>query len=286
MLVFATAGADGAGRSVTSGNMLYRSALAGNDVCYLDFDFGSPTAGAVFAMGRAADGTTSGYGTHRYLRGETPSPERLDVWSEAFAHRPAGSGQLVLMPGDRGGGDLANDNPGPVSRCVNLFLRLNEEFSVIVVDLSAGRSGAAEIALAATAQPAMRDVRSRWLVFHRWTTQHVAAASKLAYDARGLIDTAVMSGHEGGEFAEHLRFVRTATPSGLRNTDRLGALASKRRAGVERVLGSVPWDAVLQQGERLITDTDVAEGIARPETRDAFDRLAMRLADDAAWETL
>ena len=44
MFVFAASDKGGTGRSVTSSNLLYRSALQGNDVCYLDFDFGSPTA--------------------------------------------------------------------------------------------------------------------------------------------------------------------------------------------------------------------------------------------------
>ena len=48
MLVFATSDKGGTGRSVTSCNIAYRLSLQGNDVVYLDFDFGSPTAGAIF----------------------------------------------------------------------------------------------------------------------------------------------------------------------------------------------------------------------------------------------
>lgn len=40
-----------------------------------------------------------------------------------------------------------------VERCVELFLRLNAEFELIVVDLSAGRSYAAELAIAVTFAP-------------------------------------------------------------------------------------------------------------------------------------
>jgi hypothetical protein len=45
VLIFATSDKGGTGRSVTSSNVAYREALLGKDVCYLDFDFGSPRPG-------------------------------------------------------------------------------------------------------------------------------------------------------------------------------------------------------------------------------------------------
>ena len=50
MLLIATSDKGGTGRSVTGSNVVYRRALQGGDVCYVDFDFGSPTAGAVFGL--------------------------------------------------------------------------------------------------------------------------------------------------------------------------------------------------------------------------------------------
>ena len=50
MIVFAISDKGGTGRSVTSANVAFRRALAGPNVAYLDVDFGSPTAGAVFGM--------------------------------------------------------------------------------------------------------------------------------------------------------------------------------------------------------------------------------------------
>ena len=61
MLVFAASDKGGTGRSVTSANLAYQRALAGDDVCYLDFDFGSPTAAAVFDVPERA-------GRHRARR--------------------------------------------------------------------------------------------------------------------------------------------------------------------------------------------------------------------------
>jgi hypothetical protein len=140
MLIFATSDKGGTGRSVTSSNIMYRRALQGGDVCYLDFDFGSPTAGTIFNIPAAARGTLKG-GLHSYLQGKLNEPEQLDVWSESdrLRHRPLGAGRLVLLPGDADSGDFSS-NRAVVQRCVSLFLRLEEEFDLCLIDLSAGRT--------------------------------------------------------------------------------------------------------------------------------------------------
>jgi hypothetical protein len=307
MLVFAASDKGGTGRSVTSSNLLYRSALQGHDVCYVDFDFGSPTAGAIFGIEGAENGTMSGRGTHRYLRAEASQVERIDVWSETdrptVRQRPAGAGRLVLLPGDKGGADFTRNAQPSLRRCIDLFLTLNAEFSLCIVDLSAGRNLAVELALRATAAPELRGVQCRWLVFHRWTRQHVIAAGGLVYGrSTGLIDQAQKYGHDIDDFTDRLRFVRTAiidltSPSqrGLtapqsiwlgKCDDKLRELADKHRVGKDLLLGTVPLDPMLQWQEQLITDDDIAQGIANRETRDAFDSLAKRITDDSAWETL
>lgn len=70
MLIFAASDKGGTGRSVTSANLAYHRALAGDDVCYLDFDFGSPTAAAVFDVADARQATED-RGLHAYLIGES-----------------------------------------------------------------------------------------------------------------------------------------------------------------------------------------------------------------------
>ncbi|MEU8351583.1 SCO2523 family variant P-loop protein, partial [Streptomyces sp. NPDC048845] len=203
MLVFAASDKGGTGRSVTSANLAYRRALAGDDVCYLDFDFGSPTAAAVFDVPGALRGIEAG-GLHTYLQGKVSEPERIDVWAETehevLRHRPTGSGNLVLLPGDRSGGEFAVGRDA-LRRCVDLLLRLNAEFDLVVVDLSAGRSYAVDMALEATSRPAMRGVEARWLVYHRWTRQHVIAAAGLVFGDRGIVAGGVDRGHD----AERLR---------------------------------------------------------------------------------
>lgn len=305
MLVIATSDKGGTGRSVTSSNVIYRRSLQGSDVCYLDFDFGSPTAGAIFGLERAARGTRGG-GLHSYLRGEIAEPERIDVWHdsdrEGVRARPPGAGQLVLFPGDESGSEFAptRDN---VQRCAKLLVRLQEEFELCLIDISAGRSHAADMVLTATIQPDLRSVETRWLVFHRWTRQHVIAAEGLVHGDHGLIKIGVERGHDADELADSIRFVRTAVVdpdsgemAGLQPTqvawlhdcnNDLQELARRRRLGRSSVLASVPLDPVLQMREQLISDQDVfAKQIANAATVKAFDQLATKLVDPKAWERL
>ena len=213
MLLFATSDKGGTGRSVTGSNVVYRRALQGGNVCYVDFDFGSPTAGAIFGIGALSKGTTSGNGTHACLLGRSPVEELWDVWQHSdrtsLRQRPPGTGRLALVPGDSGGGEFAIDDT-MVDRCIDLLLRLHGEFEVVLVDLSAGRSYAAELVIRATSVPPLSKVTSRWLVFHRWTRQHITAAAGLVFGERGLLDIGETHGRNRERFMEDIRFVRTA----------------------------------------------------------------------------
>ncbi|MFI0962011.1 SCO2523 family variant P-loop protein [Streptomyces sp. NPDC021080] len=299
MLVFAASDKGGTGRSVTSANLAYRRALDGDNVCYLDFDFGSPTAAVVFGIPRVLDGFGH-QGLHSYLWGNIGEPARIDVWAnserKALSERPSRSGSLVLLPADRDGGEFVTDEDS-LHRCVDLFLSLNAEFDVIVVDLSAGRSYAMDMVLQATSQPELRGVPARWLVYHRWTTQHVSAAADLV-SAMMKIGAAV--GHEEEALAGAIRFVRAAVPavgapllSQMPSTtarwmraydEKLDAMAASRGIGKTRVLGSVPLEPVLLICEQLITDEDVhGSRIADKATWHALVELSKRLTDDAYW---
>lgn len=306
MLLFATSDKGGTGRSVTGSNVVYRRALQGSDVCYVDFDFGSPTAGAVFGISALSRGTTSGSGTHSYLQGRSPTEEFWDVWEHSdrmsLRIRPPGTGRLVLVPGDAGGGEFYFDDD-VVERCIDLFLRLHSEFEVVLVDLSAGRSYAADIVIAATSGPELSGVTSRWLVFHRWTRQHIVAAAGLVYGERGLLDIGETHGRDREQFIEDIRFIRTAIVdpnapdlAGLRppqlawlreaNRD-LQRLAAEVRVGRSAMLGAVPLDPVLQWREQLITDSDVwARHVANQATVEAFESIAKSMVDAEAWEQL
>jgi hypothetical protein len=307
MLVFATSDKGGTGRSVTSSNILFRSALTGADVCYVDFDFGSPTSGAIFGVDSLTRGTESGRGLHSYLLGRTAEPQSFDLWASSdrasLRNRPAGAGRMVLLPGDAGGGEFSTTEREVVERCRTLFLRLEEEFEVSIIDLSAGRSYATTMVLAVTGglEPVSED--SRWLIFHRWTRQHVTAAHGLVYGERGILDTAVKFGHDRDQLLERIRFVRTAVIdpnapdlAGLRPSQlawlqernhQLQVLAGELKLGRTMLLGSVPIDPVLQWHEQLLTDSDLwSRQVANLVTVEAFTKLAERLRDDTAWQLL
>jgi hypothetical protein len=229
-----------------------------------------------------------------------------DVWQHSdrasLRQRPPGTGRLVLVPGDAGGGEFAIDD-GMVDRCIDLFLRLHSEFEVVLVDLSAGRSYAAEIVIAATTSPQLRNVTTRWLVFHRWTRQHILAANGLVFGERGLLDVSAAHGRDRDHVIDDIRFVRTAIVDAnapdlaglrppqlawLREANRgLQRLAAELQVGRSAMLGAVPLDPVLQWREQLITDSDVwARHVANQATIDAFDSIAKKIVDTAAWEQL
>ncbi|WP_067500860.1 SCO2523 family variant P-loop protein [Actinoplanes sp. TFC3] len=303
MLIFATSDKGGTGRSVTSSNVAYRAALDGSDCVYLDFDFGSPTSGAIFDLPGVTAGVDSGDGLHTYFLGEVDEPGRIDVWSESerdvLRSRPAGAGRLVLMPGDRGGGEF-QATPEMVQRCVSLLLRVADEFDLAIVDLSAGRSYATDIVLAATARPELTGLNARWLVFHRWTRQHILAASGLVRGQHGLLDAGRKRGHDQDALRRSIRFIRTAVlnpaaqgQAGLRPEQlawldrcdsRLHELAGSMGVGRSVLLGEIPLDPVLQWQEQLLSNEDVLlHGTANQETVTAFELLAKKLSDDDAW---
>ncbi|WP_327693290.1 SCO2523 family variant P-loop protein [Streptomyces sp. NBC_00459] len=305
MIVFATSDKGGTGRSVTCANIAYRRALDGDDVAYVDFDFGSPTAAAVFELTEAVRGV-EGNGVHSCLQGHAGEPDRLDVWSlserKEVRASLARAGRLCLVPGDRGGGEFPVDDD-VTRRCVDLFLALEAEFDVTIVDLSAGRSYAIDIALRATAAPELSDRVSRWLVFHRWTHQHITATEGLVHGDRGILRTGAERGHDERALAARIRYVRAAVPDlhspnveslrpeqvrwlQIRDAD-LTRKSARAKLGRTVTLGTVPLDPVLQWNEQLITDDDVRRaGVANAGTADAFTDLARALTDDDRWTTL
>ncbi|MET7769694.1 SCO2523 family variant P-loop protein [Nocardia sp. NPDC005366] len=314
MIVFATSDKGGTGRSVTSCNLGYRLSRRGRSIAYVDFDFGSPTAGAIFELGgfergvppdRAASGASIGKGLHSYLLGEISVPTRINVrdnTSRDDVRRLRGrGGQLVLFPGDESGGELRSGNdPEVIDRCARLLLSVEREFDICLVDLSGGRSTAMEMALNATATDALQSRTVRWLIFQRWTHQHILATCGLVHGAHGLLDRGQRAGHSREKLLESVRFVRTAIPRldrscggpapqavWLHQQDRmLNALAGASRVGASSLLGTVPVEPILQWREQLILDVDVQKEIAEAGTVAAYDRLADALLDERIWRPL
>lgn len=304
MLVFSTSDKGGTGRSVTSCNIAHRLCLSGRNVAYVDFDFGSPTAGALFEISSVERGIADG-GVHSYLLGQSGTAARVDVGTATdraeLKRQGPRSGRLVLFPGDEGGAEFLTASDEVVTRCAELLVALEQEFRVVVVDLSAGRSAALQLVLEATALPQLRRRTARWLIFHRWTRQHILAAAGLVHGPHGLLQTGAACGHDPDDLLGSTRFVRTAVPAAdshpsaqraaqaawLQEQDvALRRLATANRLGATAVLGSTPMEPVLQWREQLILDSDVNAHIANPETALAYTELARRLVDVATWERL
>lgn len=306
MLIFATSDKGGTGRSVTSCNMAYRRALQGEAVAYLDFDFGSPTAGAIFDVPKAERGVDSS-GLHSYFTKHTEA-QQLDtaLHSDSYTLRDlpriSGASRLVLLPGDRDGGEFSISADMP-ARCAELFLKLDREYDLCIVDLSAGRSYAVDLVLEATARDELAALTSRWLVFHRWTKQHILAAHGLVFGEKGLLKAGERRGHDPQKLNNSVRYVRTAVvdlgvdqesvtrpaqSAWLRAYDqKLREQADKLRMGRARLAGQIPYDPMLQWSEQVIDDSDVSGlKIANQATVQAFEDLATKLSDERFWEGL
>ncbi|MEV6275250.1 SCO2523 family variant P-loop protein [Nocardia sp. NPDC051832] len=299
MIVFATSDKGGTGRTVTSCNIAYRLSLKGLRVAYLDFDFGSPTAGAILEIGEVERGIANNQGLHSYLLGEATSAARLDV--RAATDRPemrksrAQVGDFVLFPGDRGGAELKVADADVVNRCVQLLLEVEHKFDVCIVDLSAGRSMAMELVLRATAQPQLLACTVRWLVFYRWTRQHILAAHGLVHGQYGWLTSGMEVGHDEDRLLDNIRYVRTSVPDPTSSNGGSGAQTvwlleqerqlkrlSSTKIGAE-VLGETPVEPMLQWREQVVLDIDVRNEVASDSIVEAFARLANQLIDRRAW---
>ncbi|MFE3191432.1 SCO2523 family variant P-loop protein [Nocardia sp. NPDC059240] len=302
VLVFSASDKGGTGRSVTSCNMAYWLSMKGYKVAYLDFDFGSPTAGGTFEISRIDNGVRDGSGLHAFLLDENGTPARLSVRSETdrleLSRSRHPSGRLVLFPGDLGGSEFTTLDDWMIDRCAALFVTCEQEFDITFVDLSAGRSIALALALSATKRPQLSQAVCRWLIFHRWTRQHIAAARGLVYDENGVLATGEVWGHDRTELMTALRFVRTAVPelnaaTGLRPAqaawlqeqhNTLTRAANRHGMGESGILGTIPVEPMLQCREQVILDVDVAAHVANAATVAAFRELTEKLVNDAVWE--
>jgi hypothetical protein len=302
MLIFASSDKGGTGRTVTTCNVAHQLSLRGRNVAYLDFDFGSPTAGAIYEIDEVERGAASG-GLHSYLQTGAAYKSfdvRRTTTRQNLRTTPTNAGRMVLIPGDRGGGEFPME-PEATKRVVTLLAELDRQYHVTIVDLSSGRSSAVQMALHALASKQLARAKVRWLVFHRWTRQHVLAASGLLYDESGILQYAVEEAGLDAKFQQKVKTVRTAVPnlmaagsasSGAQATwlqefdQKLDELARDRRLGPAVLLGTTPMEPILQWREQLLLGADVAKGIANGATVEAFARIAADLEDERHWTPL
>ena len=289
MIFAAISDKGGTGRTVTSANVAYQltkpsGSRPAASVCVVDLDLGSPTFGAVLGLEEYERGAELGVHDVLTRRHAPHNADDLlvDVWDEwqdsdddDAPSRQPGVGDLALLPGKRDGGDVlfSEVDQDVLSTARALLHTLNEEYEVVLLDLSSGRS----VVMDMIAHADLADLRVHWLVHHRWTRQHLVAVQGLVHGRDGLASKVS---------TKDIYYVRTAvnTPRGdgtplddwvKAENKKLTREAERRRVGnLERVVGQVPVEPTLYWGERLIREPQVDAGIAQQGTLDAFRSIA------------
>lgn len=279
----------GTGRSVTTANVGFQMALRGRDVCVVDLDLTSPTYGAILGLPGIAAGAPKG--VHDLLPDHSDAPGAdsseapgylVNIWDTSDkrvsrARRNASdAGRFDLLPGRRPGRTTTTKASllTPAFESMLVALQRDQQYAAIFLDV---RSGTSEVARALLAT----DVVDLYLVFHRWTRQHIAGALKQIEGPvrRGrkvaTIRTADLQGRYAGNeawFHERDGDLRDAWRDGLDEVRR-----HTEGSAEIRHLRTIPLEPSLQVQERLITDEDIDKQIADPAIVSAYRSLAKEL---------
>ena len=281
----------GTGRTVSTANIAYHLARRGRDVCILDLDLASPTLGAVVGLDNIAAGAK--VGIHNILTGEL-QPEKVselerNVWESPDInehYRPEIHGKFCVVPGTRTGGDavMGTDNPEARSRLSRVLTDLGSRYEYVFCDL---RSGIGPVSEAFLWDRIAYQLHS-WLLFYRWTHQHLHGVEDLAIALSENTDRPL------GRTNPRFLSVRTAVieigrvPSESRTWiaqrhDRLRERSRRLEASTEPPLenvGTIPLDLVLQWSESILT-LEHAAVVGNSDTLKAFENLAAILDEMA-----
>ena len=275
----------GSGRSTTAANVAAQLASAGYSVCLVDLDVRSATLGAVLGLPGMETGVEAG---NVYRSGPSvgvldvlgdvdhPLPAaavlgaRHDVWTAPGLRRPPRSGGLWLVPGNHADWRMAWAD-ALAGRIGTMLTVLSGAHDLTIVDLRAGKDDLLSATVAATHAGAPVTV-DRWLIFHRWTPQHVHGAGQLAEHLAAAL---------GPERARDVTLVRTADAVSGTDGDRgqLAILSSRRLHRFPLLRPTIPYTSSLQRRETLITATGSPTDQAAV---DAFRGLGAFLVDPRA----
>lgn len=265
----------GTGRTTTAANVAYRLALRNRSVCCIDLDLDSPTFGAVVGLRGLEQGAP--VGIHDFLHVAGPLAPRppdaaldtlVDIWQNAELPRPGvgRTGRLRLLPGGR---ERLGLPLVPVEQQGRILARiigaLREEYDHILLDVRSGASDTVAAILAADDTLAA----VRWLVFFRWTPQHIVGAADLCERLAGadakpsLVRTAFS---DPAEMA-----------SWFREQNRALTVRARDCLGQWRILTDIPSEPMLQWKEGVVTDDDVHDGVADSSTVASYEQLAERM---------
>ena len=290
MGVFAlTSHKGGTGRSTATANIAYRIAKDGVDVCCVDLDLDSPTLGSIFGWADGAVGADRG--VHNVLVDDaSPRNSGLDPISRVPASAaaslltdcwgiledrlnitvdPGKSGKLQLLPGSRKLQGYALLGPEQMREALKELLEsLASHFSIVLDDV---RSGLSEITGHLMHAGDTSGKLDAWLVFLRWTPQHILGANDLYSVLR--------------DGDQNVELIRTAVPSvnnlpgkrdkaWYRDQDIDLEKLMAARLPTEHRAFTIPHEPMLQWQERVITDSDASFNRAATETIDGYQRVA------------
>lgn len=265
----------GTGRTTTAANVAYRLALRNRSVCCVDLDLDSPTFGAVVGIKGLEQGAEIGIHDFLHLSGQglDPRPPDLaadavvDIWQRTDLPRPGvgRAGRLRLLPGGRERLGLKLAPSAAQGRILAQILAdLSDDYDYLLLDVRSGASDTVNAVLAAD-----NELKSiYWLVFFRWTYQHLSGATDLCERLSGAGAT--------------LGLVRTAftEPTEMASwfKEQHRALKARARESLRwEIITDIPVEPMLQWKEGIITSEDLRDGIASQAIIAGYDDLASRL---------
>lgn len=246
----------GAGRSTAAANMAYQSANAGQSVCLVDFDLDSATLGAVLGLAERTVGGKVGIQSLLSVNGDRQisiDHVLLDLRRTRFLDElvftGANPGAFCLLPGNAEQKELVSEaEMAPI--LAETLRSLAWSFDVVIVDVRAGKSAA----LRAILDAASDLDHFTWLLFYRWTHQHLSAA-------RDMIDTLA----EWSDAYERSRDVIPVATARIARQDVTGepwfehqydALERREDREIAQRLGrpahTIPFDRVFQWKEQIL----------------------------------
>jgi hypothetical protein len=238
----------GAGRSTAAANVAYQAANAGRSVCLVDLDLDSATMGAVLGLSERAVGGKLGIQSLLATDGlPQVSIDRLllDLRNVRFVDdlvfTGANPGAFYLVPGNAEQKELVSEaEMGPI--LADALSWLATTFDIVIVDVRAGKSAALRAILDAAAS---LD-HFTWLLFYRWTHQHLSAA-------RDMVETL-------SQWAQAYEQPRPVVP-----------VSTARIARVD--VNGDPWFEHQYDALQLREDREIAQRLGRPAESIPFDRV-------------
>lgn len=183
----------GTGRSTTTANIAFRLAMAGKRVCVVDLDLASPTMGSVLGMHGHEAGAQVGIhdmlpkdsGTGTPLAPAKGPEEAVECCrpvvryarKEVSRELKQADARLDLLPGKENEREVIENFRHIRDSLDPILQSLQDEYDVIFIDVRSGRD-APFYALLASGLPIS------WVIFYRWTPQHIHGAAALIHDLR------------------------------------------------------------------------------------------------------